>query len=277
MRHATTGTLAMHSSLITAMMLGAFALATLPSSVLARQADHTAHDQSAAELIARAVAAPDRAQVNRRLDEGRKPAEVLAWSGIAPGMAVADVMPGLGYWTEMMADIVGPTGSVAALQPQQFYNDDLATRHWQALLERSPEASRLRYPFDRFAYSPESLDLALINNSYHDLYWTSEQYSIPVTDPEVFVAGLYAAMRPGGRVVVIDHAAAGGEPRATVDALHRIDRAVVVADFERAGFVLVDESQLLANPDDDHTLSVFDEAIANHTDRFMLKFQRPAA
>ena len=227
--------------------------------------------------IADAVASPDRFEGALALDEGRRPAEVLAWAGIAAGMDVADVMPGLGYWTEMMAPIVGPEGSVAAMQPAQFYNEDRANALWDAILARNPNAARVRYAFDRFAHASDSFDLVLINNSYHDIYWQSEQYQIPLSDPDVLVSGLFAATRPGGHVVVIDHAAdAGSEPRASVDAMHRIAAEVVIADFERAGFVLVDQSEMLANPDDNHTLSVFDEALDGYTDRFMLKFMKPA-
>ncbi len=228
--------------------------------------------------IAEAVASPDRFEGALVMDEGRKPAEVLAWAGIAAGMDVADVMPGLGYWTEMMAPIVGPEGSVAALQPAQFYNEERANALWDSILAANPGAARVRYPFDQFAYAAESFDLVLINNSYHDIYWQSEQYQIPLSDPDEMVAGLFAATRPGGHVVVIDHAAdAGSEPRASVDAMHRIAADVVIADFERAGFVLVDQSDLLANPADDHSLSVFDEALDGFSDRFMLKFMKPEA
>ncbi|MEL1250893.1 class I SAM-dependent methyltransferase [Aurantiacibacter gilvus] len=228
--------------------------------------------------IAEAVASPDRYEGALVMDEGRKPAEVLAWARIEAGMDVADIMPGLGYWTEIMAPIVGPEGSVAALQPEQFYNEDRANALWDSILAANPGAARVRYPFDQFSYAADSFDLVLINNSYHDIYWQSEQYRIPLSDPDVLVTGLFAATRPGGHVVVIDHAAdAGSEPRASVDAMHRIAADVVIADFERAGFVLVDRSDLLANPADDHTRSVFDEALDGYSDRFMLKFRKPAA
>lgn len=241
----------------------------------AHDSPRAASSQPALQSIEQAVASPDRPADARAMDEGRKPAEVLAWAGLASGMDVADIMPGLGYWTEIMADVVGPTGSVAALQPDAFHNDEAGTARWTEVLARSPEASRIRYPFDAFEHTPGSLDLALINNSYHELYWESEQYSIPFTDPDGFVAALYAAMRPGGTVVVIDHVADDPDPRASVDATHRIAPGVVQADFERAGFVLVDASELLANPADDHTGIAFLPPIAGQTDRFMFKFSKP--
>jgi predicted methyltransferase len=83
-------------------------------------------------------------------------------------------------------------------------------------------------------------------------------------------------MKPGATVAIIDHVAkAGSEPRASVEALHRIDPAVVRADFKRAGFILVGESAMLRNTADDHSLSVFDEKIRGKTDRIVLKFRKP--
>jgi predicted methyltransferase len=83
-------------------------------------------------------------------------------------------------------------------------------------------------------------------------------------------------VKPGGIVAVIDHVAApGGDTRAVVDKLHRIDPAVVRADFERAGFVLEAQSELLRVAEDDHVRNVFDPAIRGRTDRFMFRFRRP--
>ena len=84
-------------------------------------------------------------------------------------------------------------------------------------------------------------------------------------------------MKQGGIVGVIDHVGKSGDTRATVEKLHRIDPAVVKADFERAGFQLEAESDLLRNPADDHSLLVFDEKIRGKTDRFMFRFRKPAA
>ena len=83
-------------------------------------------------------------------------------------------------------------------------------------------------------------------------------------------------MKPGAVVGIIDHAASpGGDTRATVEKLHRIDPAVVRADFERAGFVLEGTSDMLRNPADERTLNVFDPQIRGKTDRFVFKFRKP--
>lgn len=226
-------------------------------------------------VYAAAVAAPDRPAEASELDESRKPAEVLAFLGLEPGMIAADLLTGTGYWAEIMAHVVGPEGQVIAYQPEQFYTDEDSKAAWSALEARVPAVSEARYPFDQFAPPAASLDFAIINLSYHDIYWTSERYKIPTTDPTAYVAALYAGMKPGGVVGVIDHVGEGSNTRMLVDQLHRIDPAVVRADFERAGFVLAGTSDILANPGDDHSKLVFDPSIRGQTDRFLFKFVKP--
>jgi predicted methyltransferase len=95
-------------------------------------------------------------------------------------------------------------------------------------------------------------------------------------DPNAFLKAVYAAMKPGAVIGVIDHVASkNDDTRATVDKYHRIDPDVIKADFKRAGFVLVGSSDLLRNPADDHTLEVSDPKIAGHTDRVIFKFKKP--
>lgn len=236
----------------------------------------TTGDSISANTYAAAVAAPDRPAEARALDASRKPAEVLQWLGVRRGMDVADLISGTGYWAEIMAHVVGPQGSVTAFEPNQFYNDSQGAALWAGIAARTPTVTMVRYPFEAFAPPAAAYDAALINLSYHDLYWQSEQYKIPRTDPDAWVRALYRAMRPGGVVGAIDHAGnPGADTRTLVDKLHRIDPAVVRADFERAGFRLAGTSDLLANPADDRTKLVFDAAVRGKTDRFMMKFVKP--
>lgn len=250
-----------------------FAMTTAACSTVDRETP--ASNIVARTAIAAAVAAPERSEAARKLDENRKPAETLAWLGLKPGMDAADLISGTGYWGEIMARAVGPEGSVVALEPEEFYNDDRSKAAWVELLGRTPGLTLSRYPFKTFSYAANSFDFAIINLSYHDIYWESEKYKIPRTDPDAYVRALYTAMRPGAVVGVIDHTGKGSDTRALVDKLHRIDPAVVRADFERAGFVLAAESDLLANPADDLTINVFDPSIRGKTDRFLMKFVKP--
>lgn len=226
----------------------------------------------AADMSA-AVTAPGRPESAVALDESRKPAEVLNFLGLKPGMKAADLMTGGGYWAEIIARAVGPRGHVTAFEPQQFYGDKTKA-DWEALLARQQGVELTVYPFEHFAAAPDSFDFAITNLSYHDLYNESEKFKIGPTDPAAFVKTLYAAMKPGGVVGVIDHVGPAGNMEIT-KTLHRIDPEVVKADFQKAGFVLEEVSDLLRNPEDDHSKGVFDPAIRGKTDRFLFRFRKP--
>ena len=239
-------------------------------------ADSAAAQAADSAAITAAVAAPDRPEQARSLDEGRKPVETLTWLGLKPGMDVADIFPGEGYWSEIIGHAVQPGGSVTALRPVNYSNGERNYQSWKVLEGRAPGVSQAFFQFEHFSYEPNSFDFAITNLNFHDLYFVSEKFNISLTDPDEFARGLFAAMRPGGIVGVIDHVGPEGDTRAVVEAMHRIAPSVVIADMERAGFELVGQSDLLANPDDDHTLNVFDPAIRGKTDRFLLKFRKPS-
>jgi predicted methyltransferase len=130
-------------------------------------------------------------------------------------------------------------------------------------------------PFEALALDPNSYDFMMINLNYHDVYWESAKYGIPRMDPEAFLKTVYASMKPGGIVGVIDHVANPGDTRENVEKFHRIDPATVKADFEKAGFKLAGTSDILRNPADDHSLLVFNPQIRGKTDRFIYKFVKP--
>lgn len=222
-----------------------------------------------------AVSMPGRPADAVALDAGRKPAEVLAFLGLKPGMAAADIMTGSGYWAELLANAVGPKGKVTAFEPAQFYNDPEEQKIWKALTARRQDIDFVRYPFESWSAGGRRFDFAIINLNYHDLYWESAKYGIPRTDPHVFLQALFSAMKPGAVVGIIDHVGPAGDTRAIVEKLHRIDPAVVRADFEAAGFTLEAESPLLGNPADDHGKLVFAADIRGKTDRFLYRFRKP--
>ncbi len=248
----------------------------LAASAIALSAPTFARQTAAPAAITVAVAAPGRPADQVKLDAGRMPADVLAFSGLKRGMQVADIMAGAGYYTEIMARVVGPKGRVTAYEPAQFMpTDDKGKAIWSSLIARSPNVTQTAYVFEAFAAPANSVDFTMLHLSYHDLYWESTQYKIPRADPAAFVAALYKATKPGGIVAVIDHVGPGGDTRAVVDKLHRIDPAVVKADFVKAGFVLDGESDLLKVASDDHTKLVFDPAVRSNTDRFAFRFRKP--
>ncbi len=129
-----------------------------------------------------------------------------------------------------------------------------------------------RTPYDALAF-PEPLDVVFTAQNYHDMYLT--QYNLGAAVG--MNATAFAALKPGGLYVVIDHSAVAGSALETVaeSALHRIDQARVRAEVEAAGFVFDRESEALRNGEDARTASVFDPAIRGRTDQFMMRFKKP--
>lgn len=247
----------------------------LLSATLLSLSPVTGYATDTAPTIASAINAPGRPAEAVALDESRKPAAILSFLGLKRGMHAADLVSGTGYWAEIMARAVGTKGHVIAYQPDQFYNDSEGAATWNALLSREKNVTLTRYPFEHFTAPAASIDFAISNLNYHDQYWESAQYKIARSEPAEYVAALYAAMKPGGVVGIIDHVGLVGDTRDIVNKLHRIDPEVVKADFSKAGFVLEATSDLLRNPDDDHSKLVFDPAIRGKTDRFVFKFRKP--
>ena len=238
-----------------------------------------------AELApASAEIAPDAAHIATALADARRPAEdvardadrraaeTLAFARIEPGDLVADVFPGGGYWTRLFAVAVGEDGRVyPTIRPDgvagQFETPVLA------VAEQYPNAIMARTPYDALAF-PEPLDVIFTAQNYHDMAIT--EYALG--DRAAMNASAFAALKPGGLYVVIDHAAVDGSAVETDAAttLHRIDQASVRREIEAAGFVFDGEADFLRNPRDTRTLNVFDPAIRGRTDQFIMRFRKPS-
>jgi predicted methyltransferase len=228
-----------------------------------------------ANIAAAVSATADRSPDNVKLDESRKPSEVLRFLGLRQGMNVLDLFGANGYWTEIMAPAVGAKSHVTIWEASQFYNDKEKAA-LAAYIAKHPNVSVVTSPFEAPDLPKNYADFVILNDNYHDTYWKSDKYKIPQMDPNAFLKAVYAAMKPGAVIGVIDHVAnPNSDTRATVEKFHRIDPNVVKADFKRAGFVLVGSSDLLRNPADKHDLLVFDPNIRGKTDRFIFKFKKP--
>ena len=162
-----------------------------------------------------------------------------------------------------------------ARREPQFYDKD-SQEKFAAFQAKTPNTHLIVSPFEALALEPNSYDFMMINLNYHDVYWESAKYGVKRMEPDAFLKTVFAAMKPGGIVGVIDHVGNPGDTRETVEKFHRIDPAVVKADFERVGFKLEAESDILRNPADDHSLLVFNPQIRGKTDRFIYKFRKPS-
>lgn len=204
-------------------------------------------------------------------DAARHPAETLAFARIRPGARVADILPGGGYFTRLFAVAVGEAGRVyPVIRPEgvagQYETPILA------VAAQYPNVTMSRTLYDALAF-PEPLDVVFTAQNYHDM--PIADYHLG--DRNAMNRTAFAALKPGGLYIIIDHSAVAGSPVQTAgdSALHRIDQARVRAEVEAAGFVYDGESGVLRNPSDPRTASVFDPAIRGHTDQFMMRFRKP--
>src|ERR1700678_2122709 len=202
------------------------------------------------------------------LDPAWKVPEVIAFIGVRQGDKVADIISG--RLTASLARAVGPTGKVYAVETAEVVKvhpqvldmmQSLSTQSPNVIVSEDPVASAL----------PGGLDAVVIRQNYHDLY---DKFMGPADVP-AFNKPVFAALKPGGVYVVLDHAAAAGSGIGATETLHRIDPARVKSDVLAAGFKLDAESAILANTADDHTKKVFDPAVRGHTDQFLFRFKKP--
>ena len=225
--------------------------------------------------VASAIAATGRTPDNVKLDDGRKPAEVLNFFGLRKGMRVIDMFGANLYWAEIMAPVVGPRGRVTIWQPSQFLNDE-RKKNVAAFSSRQKNVSLISSPFEAPNLPAGAFDFMIMNLDYHDVYLENAERKIVRMEPDPWLKTIYAAMKPGAIVGIIDHVALpNGDTRGTVAKLHRIDPEIIKADFQRAGFELVGVRNFLRNPDDDYTLVVFDPKVRGKTDRVVYRFRKP--
>jgi predicted methyltransferase len=217
-----------------------------------------------------AVADASRPSVDQARDTDRKPGKMLAFARVMPGETVVDFLPGKGYFTRLFSTAVGPSGTVYAVTPQLYVDS-----HKGAVLPSIAGESGHGNVHDLVA-SNDSLNLP----GPADLVWTSQNYhDVHVWGgPDAAAAlnrAVFAALKPGGLYVVLDHAGPVGLDEAGIKRLHRIDEATVIREVEAAGFEPDGESSVLRNPADPRTALVFDPSIRGKTDQFLLRFRKP--
>jgi predicted methyltransferase len=221
--------------------------------------------------IAAALADPSRPKADKTADGIREPAATLAFAGVKPGMVVAEMFPGGGYFTRLLSDVVGPKGKVLGIENAGWKG---AVKADQQLLTE-PGRSNVRIEAETFGdvTLPEKVDLLWITQNYHDL----KIAKFGVVDMAEFNRRVFQALKPGGVYMVLDHQANPGTTLAQVADLHRVEKAQVIAEVTAAGFRLVGEGKFLNRSGDDHTRPIFDAAIQGKTDQYALKFVKPKA
>ncbi len=219
--------------------------------------------------VTAAVADSSRPKSDVAQDALRDPADTLAFAGVKPGMKVAELFPGGGYYTRILIDVVGPRGAVWGMENTGWKGAVEADQKVVAELKR-PNLTVDGEPFGQFKL-PGKADLFWITQNYHDLHIA--KYG--VVDMAAFNKAVFAALRPGGTYFILDHDAKPGTTDEQISHLHRIPKAELIKEVTSAGFRLAAEGKFLERPGDDLTKTVFDPAIRGHTNQYALKFVRP--
>jgi predicted methyltransferase len=277
--------------------------ASLLMALITMQAQAAPATASTPDYVAAAVADSNRPDVDRERDVNRKPAEVIAFAGLHPGDKIADFMPGRGYFTKIFCKIVGDSGrvyaisiprpaaaassaassssSAAAAPPPAPACNNVTSIRLQGINRPAPELHSSnddpgyvyeywssRPAAESFA-APEALDMIWTSENYHDLH--NKGFGSP--DMLLVNRALLAALKPGGILMIEDHAAAAKSGARDTDTLHRIDPEQVKKEVIAAGFEYVGESNVLRSKDDPHTAKAHE--MHDKTDRFLLKFRKP--
>jgi predicted methyltransferase len=244
---------------------GAFVLTALCAAI--GWGGAAAQNAGGAPDYAAIVAASDRSEADRQTDQRREPAKLLAFTGARPGMKVLDMGAGGGYSTELMARAVAPNGVVYGQNPEGLF--ERAKTAFDARL-KTPAGKNIvavtRAFDDPVPPDVQNLDLITFFFYYHDTSYMQ-------VDRAQMNKKLFAALKPGGFLIVADHSAKPGEGISVAKTNHRIEESVLRSEVEAAGFKLAGSGDFLRHPEDPRDFNV--NRPTGPVDNFVLKFQKP--
>jgi predicted methyltransferase len=243
-------------------IMGAFVSLAMFAATAAPAQDAKAPDYAAI------VAAPDRADADRQADQRRQPAKMLAFAGVQSGMKILDMEASAGYSTELLARTVAPAGTVYAQDSaaviERFVKDKFDLRAQKPAMKNVVHV--IRDFDDPIPPDVSNLDMITFFFAYHDITY------MPV-DRAAMNKKMFAALKPGGFLIVADHSAKPGEGITVAKTLHRIEESTLRQEIEAAGFKLVAEGDFLHHPEDPRDAAVFRPQVP--VDEFVLKYQKP--
>src|SRR4051812_26760185 len=244
-------------------MAGIFALSMLVGGI----GSATAQDSPTPDYQA-ILASPDRTDADRQTDKRREPGKMLPFTGVKAGMKVLDMEAGAGYSTELLARAVGPTGIVYAQDSaaviERFVKDKFDIRAQSPAMKNVVHV--IRDFDDPIPPDVTGLDLITFFFAYHDITYME-------VDRAAMNRKMFAALKPGGFLVIADHSAKAGAGTSVAKTLHRIEESTPRQEIEAAGFKLDAEGNFLRHPEDPRDAAVFRPQVP--TDEFVLKYQKP--
>ena len=229
---------------------------------------------TAADAYDAAVAHAGRSAADLKRDSLDHPAEILRLSGIRPGMRIADLLAGDGYYSELASYVVGPQGKVLMINNAAFDHWSDGPLQERLGKDRLGNVEHLTVDLNHMNLAPGSLDAVFLIKVYHDLYWVDPQGQWPKIDTSGVLDQLVRALKPGGVLLLVDHSAKAASGNTVASSLHRIEESFAVKDFESRGFKVVAKSDVLRRPADARDLISYKGPALGRTDRFVLVFRK---
>lgn len=218
------------------------------------------------ERVQAALDKPDRPNSQKDNDGNRLSEVMFVLAHVKPGDHVLDFGAGGGYSSMVLSAAICDGQLDSQFNPGASEKSLAARQTW---IGARTNIHAVIVDFDKVPVPAKPYDVIFAGTIYHDTY------NVAGANIAAQNKALFAALRPGGLLLLTDHRTADGAGASQTKTLHRIDKATVIDDFKAAGFELAEDSPALANPADDHTLGVFDPKLRGHTDRMALVFRRP--
>jgi predicted methyltransferase len=215
-----------------------------------------------AQDYAAIIASPDRSDADRQTDKRRDPVHLLTFTGAQHGWTVLDMGAGAGYSTELMARSVGLTGKVYGQTDTE--SEKLQARLTTPVMRNVTALVRRRD--DPVPADLHEFDLITYFFAYHDTTYMD-------VDRAKMDRALFAALKPGGFLVIADHSARPEDGATVGKKFHRIAEQTLRSEIEAAGFKFIADANFLRHPEDARTDIVFHNPTP--VDEFVLKFQKP--
>jgi predicted methyltransferase len=242
----------------------------LPVALICLPFMHASADQYD-DLVQAAIDEPGRLERNSSRDAARKPDEVIKFFAVQPGMTVLDVLATGGYYTEILAGVVGDSGRVISHEMAAEGMDP--DYYFAAHIRNSPHLDNvvpIYADLRDLDLKENSLDQVFLIQNFHDLWF--DDYAV---DPDKTLAVFRKALKSGGTLAVIDHVAEDSAPASAGNSIHRISPTLTRRVLEEAGFVFEAESDILLNLSDDISRNVFAPDLRGKTSRFIHRYRNP--
>lgn len=231
---------------------------------------------AADDLIAGAIANGDRNAANRERDGDRHPDQVLAFISLAPDAVVLDWGSGGGYWAELFAGIAGADGRIYA---QQRAGERFESRRAELTAQFAPFGNIELLPTENGQPIPlpdGSVDLVMLSYVFHHMHYADGSGETFPSASRALFDEFLRVLKPGGALVVIEHAAADGSGRAESGAWHRTPPDMAKADITGVGFEFGgDAPAIFLNPDDDRRNNWNEAGLRGNTTSFVHRYVKP--